>query len=289
MWLRGNRTTPVVPVKVIMGDFSDGRVEPVRGIRLLAVSAVVIILSASASVYALSGHAKPATEAPTAAEIVQANAVTAGQPIAPTNSTPAKAVASSRAVTPSCTRGIDPTPTAISLPDSASDVILQSDSSNSYRVYGNSTSEIWSQINRCSPVRSGGVFAADTSYRLDYVYRFMVGADGQCRVASAAVGMHTSQVFPVWSPTSTTPDSTTARWNAFSTALHAHENGHVALDNSYAQKLYAALMATQPTANCATLQANVNAAASNLQAQLDAANNAYDAATGHGRTQGAVL
>lgn len=288
MWFKRSAATSVVSAPAIIGDFSDGRVEPVRGIRLLAVSAVVIILSASASVYALSGHSKPTPTPPTATQITQANSTPITPPPAPGAAAPVKTAVSSRAATPACTPGSDPAPGAVGLSDSASGVISQADS-NSYRVYGNSTSEIWSQINRCSPTRSGGVFAANTSYRLDYVYRFMVGADGQCRIASAAVGMHTSQVFPAWSPASGTSSSTVAGWNRFIAALRTHENGHVTIDNSYAQRMYTAIMATQPNASCSALQASVNGTLASLQAQLDAANDAYDTATGHGRTQGATL
>jgi predicted secreted Zn-dependent protease len=291
MWFKRNHGTHDVPVSVVIGDFSDGRPEPTRGIRVLAISSIVIILSASASVYALSGHPKAQpTEPTTATQIVHASSSAgATSPSAPTVAGRVKTVASARSATPICTMGSDPAPTAISLGDGDSGVISRLDSGNTYRVYGNSTSEIWSQINRCSPVRSGGVFAGDTSYQLNYVYRFGVGSDGLCRVVSAAVSIHVAQVFPTWSPANGTPSSVINAWNSFSNGLHSHENGHVSIDNSYAQQMYAAMISSQPSASCSSLQAGVNATVGSLQSKLDAANETYDASTGHGRTQGAVL
>lgn len=292
MWFFNSGATEVAPAPVVFGDFTDGRQVPVRALRLLAISALTIILSASASVFALSTYPtapKNLAAAPTATQITQANVTPVATPATVTAAAPKPAV-SSRATTPSCSPGSDPAPTTIGLGDSDTGVISRVDSNNSYQVYGKSTSEIWSQINRCSPVRSGASgFAGDTSYQLNYVYRYGVGSDGLCRVASAAVSMHISQVFPAWSPATGTPSSTTSAWNSFIAGLHTHENGHVSIDNSYAKQIYNAMISAQSASDCGTLQSSVNSTVKSLQSQLDAANDSYDASTGHGRTQGATL
>jgi predicted secreted Zn-dependent protease len=287
MWFKKSQVTP--DIQGVIGIFDDRRELPVRGIRLLAVSSIVVILSASASVFALNSYPDAPTLTTTATEITQAKVAQPSTHSTPAAAKPVKTVVSSRAVTPTCTRGTEPRPSTIALSDSSNGVILRTDSSNRYRVYGTSTSAIWSQIKRCSPVRDGGVFAADTSYQLSYVYRYAAGSGGLCRVASAAVSMHVSQIFPAWSPASGTSSATTDAWHRFISGLHKHENGHVSIDTSYAHKIYDAMLSAQPASSCNNLKSNVDAAVHHMQAQLTAANDAYDASTGHGRTQGAVL
>jgi predicted secreted Zn-dependent protease len=162
-------------------------------------------------------------------------------------------------------------------------------SRQTYAVYGNSAADISAQVYRCTPVQTvGGRFAASTDYSINWAYNFVVDDAGLCQVNAASVTLATSQVLPTWQSTKGTPASAAKAWQNFNTHLLEHENGHLSLDHQYAHKLLRDLQNT-PATDCAVIGAKIQAS---LQSDLDAlkqANQDYDAATGHGVSQGATL
>lgn len=158
-----------------------------------------------------------------------------------------------------------------------------------YTVYGSQTSEIISQLYKCSPVTTNeGHYSASTNYVLNWSATYSVTEGSICTVTSPRVNMGIAQTYPQWTAQATTNPRTTTQWHEFITNLITHENGHANIDKQYAQQLFD-MLSTQPQAECATLQQTVNQKAQQIIASLDQANVDYDTQTKHGATQGAVL
>jgi predicted secreted Zn-dependent protease len=143
------------------------------------------------------------------------------------------------------------------------------------------------QIADCTPVRTGGLFAANTGYSLSNYYTYGVNPDGLCSITTAVVTLHVNQVYPAWKPTVDT-QAMQPSWDTFIRNLRAHEQGHVALDAQYARTLYDALESI-PAQNCNTFKSSVDGKAAAIMDALVVANENYDNTTKHGTTQGAVL
>lgn len=154
-----------------------------------------------------------------------------------------------------------------------------------YDVYGTTTSQIAGQLTSC-PVLKG--FVADTSYTLHWQTSYRTVADGQCVVDKVAVGLHVRHTYPHWKDASGAPAEAVERWQDFMSRLHLHEEEHAALATRYAAQLLQTLQNT-PTQDCFHISTTAEERAARILDELRQANERYDARTGHGRTQGAIL
>lgn len=155
-----------------------------------------------------------------------------------------------------------------------------------YDVGGGTAAEINAYMATCNAAQ--GEFAASATYIVNWRISYKTLAAGQCQVDHVAVGLHTRYIYPHWHNDGQATAGTAQSWNTFMQALAVHESGHVALDKQYAAQMLRALQAL-PTQSCQTIGQTADATAKGLVSALDQANTNYDAATGHGRTQGAVL
>lgn len=157
-----------------------------------------------------------------------------------------------------------------------------------YKVSGNSPAEINRQMARCSPATAhSGEFAADTAYVINWQFNQRTAGLGMCTIDAVTVGLVTRHIYPQWHSADASP-ALHAKWDRFIANLTAHEQGHAALNREYAQHVLQTLRTLPPT-DCAGLKEQANAAARQIISELDAAHNAYDKTTDHGRIQGAVL
>lgn len=180
-------------------------------------------------------------------------------------------------------------PTQIDL-RSVSDGLAQLiDSPTQYRIYGTNAATLRSQVRQCAPATNGSAqYTAQTTYSLNWQYGYTRDASGMCRVVHPKVGLHVSQILPVWQPTAQADAGLPATWQQFMSALATHENGHTALDVQYAQTLQSDLNNFPATA-CDHIQQAVQHLADSDVATLNQANDNYDSSTNHGATQGAIL
>lgn len=266
------------------------RYQTPSGLKMAIISASVIAPLLTGVVYTYQKNAvythSPAL--PSKISAVQAKPATAGGE----TSTPSSVtvVATKPQTAPNCTPVVSrQTPSAPAIVASQPGLHQLTISSTSYTVYGMSTGQINGQIYTCSPVRSGTErFAASTDYAINWTFSFQSDGKGQCVIKGASVGLNIIQVFPAWQAVPGTQASLTGKWQTFITNLHTHEAGHAALDASGATTILQDLQ-NFPATNCDTLDQQANAKAQQDIYLLEQANTAYDAANGHGATQGAIL
>jgi predicted secreted Zn-dependent protease len=107
-------------------------------------------------------------------------------------------------------------------------------------------------------------------------------------VSQVAVGLHLSESFPSWSPSSYDASGLAAKWQTYTTNLQTHEKGHKDMAKQYANDLFNGLK-TYPHTSCSTIISAVNQYGNNKVAALQSASDTYDSQTQHGATQGAVF
>ena len=147
-----------------------------------------------------------------------------------------------------------------------------------YKVAGATAPQLLEQLTAFGPVSDEG-YRGHALTRWWVSWRWPVPADGSCRLEEAVVAQRITVTFPRWTPPATATPALIARWNAYARALAAHEQGHVDFVVAHVPAILAAIK----EATCAT----ANAAAERAAAAIDQHDRAYDAATGHGVTQGA--
>jgi predicted secreted Zn-dependent protease len=209
-------------------------------------------------------------------------------------STPSVPASTAAAAVQSCTPdSAYGTPSQLDLtadPDGLTQII---DDHSYYQVYGNTAAQIHGQVKQCAPnggseAGGGDEFAAETGYRLTWQYDTTASDAGTCTVSNVKIGLHLNMVLPEWRPTAAAGNGLVTAWQKYVSSLATHENGHVAIDQQYAGQLLSDLQA-YPATDCGSMAASIQAKINADTAALDAANDAYDARTNHGATQGAIL
>lgn len=192
---------------------------------------------------------------------------------------------------PACTPYTQPTiPTALDLTAAPAGLSTLYEAASHYRVYGYNHPEIEAQILACAPrTGDGGAgFAGETSYSLNWSYNYTPTQAGICRLSNIKVGVHIQTVEPLWQATPYAEGGLAAKWESFTNGLTTHERGHASLDEHYAAQLLSNLKAMPPLA-CDGVNRAVNTQANSIIAELNDANDNYDAQTNHGATQGAII
>ncbi len=179
-------------------------------------------------------------------------------------------------------------PNAIDLSGEPAGLTSIVDTPTYYQVYGTSLSSLRTMITDCPYRKPIGNYQATTSYRLSWQYNTELIGEDACRLTNIQVGMHVNQFLPLFVQNSSTPTSLASHWNDFSVSLKAHEDGHVTIDERYAQKLNDALSGIG-TMSCNGVKAQAGLTVNSYVTMLNAANDLYDAQTNHGATQGAAL
>ncbi len=159
-----------------------------------------------------------------------------------------------------------------------------------YKVYGDTTEQIASQIYSCTPVQHNKrKYAASTDYAINWAIQYTrVVHTNQCTVSSAGVGLSIAMVYPAWSNSGTADSTTKKEWKDFITHLEEHEEEHKAINIHHANRLLSSLR-NLPTTDCDSIQQLANTTATSVVKQLDKQNIEFDKVTNHGATQGAKL
>jgi predicted secreted Zn-dependent protease len=167
---------------------------------------------------------------------------------------------------------------------------IQNDSPTYYQIYGNTASDLHTQIAQCAPganATSSAEYTGETNYNLTWQYSVAV-TDTGCSLRNVQVGLHISTALPLWQPTSAVTTGLTDRWQQFIQALATHEHGHAQLDANYAGLLEQQLE-TLGNLDCNSVTDTIQSTVNTIVQALNNANNTYDQQTNHGAAQGAIL
>ena len=110
---------------------------------------------------------------------------------------------------------------------------------------------------------------------------------GGCAIDDLTIEVSVTTHLPRWSRAAAAPSSLRGAWDRFVTALDQHERGHRVLAERAAETVrHRLLTISAPT--CDRLDVEARQEMSVVMQEYERRQLAYDAETGHGRTQGAV-
>lgn len=207
---------------------------------------------------------------------------------APSAMTPTPAVVTPTPVaTPSCQMNgnYQSSPSPVNLGSYEQGLVVLRDPVSYYQVYGDTRSEVNSQIRACGPQHE---YAGQTGYSLNWSYALRADETGLCRVVSAKVGVHTTMLLPDRQLSGNESRRFSSAWQSFAAGLRVHEFGHVTLAEQYGARLLASLQ-SYPAGDCYSMGPGVEAVANGVATQLNSAQINYDGMTNHGVSQGALF
>ncbi len=140
-------------------------------------------------------------------------------------------------------------------------------------------------LNDASPHRNGGeVFLGVTDWNVGWQLDVWQNPDASCKVSKVDTRLSVAIDLPLLN------GGTAAQTKQFETVfagLRVHELGHYAIAKQAATAIDAKLRSLPEMANCDALKAAANEAGVRILDEYKEKEVQYDAATGHGKTQGA--
>jgi predicted secreted Zn-dependent protease len=160
---------------------------------------------------------------------------------------------------------------------------------NLYYIEGNSAVLLTEQIRKMGPEGEDGERrAARTKWHVHWKFRHNL-QDKICRMEEIVVTVGLTTMRPRWRGEKNGPSALRERWSRLVAAVDRNESHHADLATRAGREIEAALMNTQPAADCDALAEAANKAASALLAKHRKASDEHDRVTDYGRTYGASL
>jgi predicted secreted Zn-dependent protease len=157
-----------------------------------------------------------------------------------------------------------------------------------YRVLGTSANALREQMRQLGPTDRFGRWAASTRWDLKWSYPYD-RADGGCRSGPVSVDLAVTFTLPRWDAPADAPAELVERWDRYVAALSHHEEGHRDIAVDAANEIAGTIEAVPAHATCRQFERAADTAARSVVERYRGLQIAYDDATGHGATQGAVL
>lgn len=155
-----------------------------------------------------------------------------------------------------------------------------------YDVEGETPAALAVQLGRHGPQVSGERYFGLTEWKVHAEYRWDQ-RPGSCRIDGLRVRASVQTHLPRWRRAATAPESLSGAWQRFLAALDWHEHGHRILAEDAAEAIRIRLAALRaPT--CERVEAEAYRELIDVLNDYERYNQDYDAATDHGRSQGAV-
>ena len=159
-----------------------------------------------------------------------------------------------------------------------------------YQIQGDTVGALSEQMGQLGTLdkRSGVRYAGSLkwAYRWRINYRF---SSGKCRVKRAAIRLDLKYTLPSWWPSSSASPDLVGNWDRFLEAVRGHENGHGALAIAGGRTMLKKLRALSPRYSCSALNTAAKRVFARESERVSTVEDAYDARTDHGATQGAIL
>ena len=159
-----------------------------------------------------------------------------------------------------------------------------------YTVAGTTAAEIRSHL--LDEAASGGPdgrrYDGLTTWSVHWTFRYEHGAGG-CSLLSANLDVAIEIRLPRLADETAVAPAILDSWRAYAGALEQHETGHADRESAVLEGLRDAFESAPSAAECGGLGAALNALGDDFVMQVRLSDDAYDAETDHGRSQGAVF
>jgi len=159
-----------------------------------------------------------------------------------------------------------------------------------YPIAGNTASELRAQMNTLGPRdrRKDRTFDARTDWSVSWAFRRAM-LNGRCTIRGVNTQVAITYTLPQWKTPDDVDRSLLTDWNRYFVALQHHEDGHKANGVGAGQEVLQVLRELPDASSCQELDTAAQAAAQAVIRDHNQKDLSYDAATGHGSTQGAIF
>lgn len=156
-----------------------------------------------------------------------------------------------------------------------------------YVIDGNSVRSIRSALEKNGPMGEDGKrYHGYTTWRVSWNFSYAPTA-GSCAIRSVQVDTSAVMTLPRLAEPGALPDSVRIKWNSYSAALRAHEDGHRAIALAAADEIRRRLSQLANSGGCKALADDANRTAQAILADFRVRERLYDRDTEHGATEGA--
>jgi predicted secreted Zn-dependent protease len=156
-----------------------------------------------------------------------------------------------------------------------------------YDVHGRTARELVTQLRALGPKTSSGAFWAETRSPMRWTWRTRSEGGGRCSLTSVQVYVHSEMTMPRWVPPADTEPGLYAAWQNSMAALQTHEIGHKDISARAARDILQRLNAVESF--CSGLNDEAKRVTDGIIARERTEQEAYDAQTRHGLTQGTAF
>jgi predicted secreted Zn-dependent protease len=153
-----------------------------------------------------------------------------------------------------------------------------------YDVHGRTFEEVQADMRRKGPKIDGNSFVGETRSPMRWSWRTESIGSGGCAIHSVSVSVNARITLPRWTPPADTEPGLAAEWKRFIAALEMHEAGHKDISAKAARELIDRLR--NLSGLCSQLGTQANDIARRIIDRAQTEQQAYDASTRHGLTQG---
>lgn len=179
------------------------------------------------------------------------------------------------------------TPTAVAAPlRSRTGVVTAHAETVYYEIEGLSRAEISAALRTHGPSVHGQQFFGLTEWEMGVEYQ-PVEVEAGCAIDDLTVHVSTETRLPRWPSDAVASAALSEAWDRFIIALDAHEDGHRIYAEEAAETVRLRLLDIE-AATCDRLDSAARRVMTTVMREYETLQRAYDAETGHGRTQGAV-
>lgn len=156
-----------------------------------------------------------------------------------------------------------------------------------YKIEGSTAQELRQQMDRLGPLDDNGRrWSALTRWHVHWSYSYD-RRDGECATGPVKVRLEITFTMPRWDAPAGAPQDLVERWQAYLSALEAHERGHAEIAEQAAEAVLEAMQALPVYLTCQALETDADALGERIIDQYRQRQADYDRETGHGHTQGA--
>jgi predicted secreted Zn-dependent protease len=157
-----------------------------------------------------------------------------------------------------------------------------------YDIRGNSQQELTCELQDNGCTTDGKKYDSITRWRISWDYAYNLTAQG-CVADSFRTTVEINYRFPRWVQTDAAPPLLVESWDTYLKNLQLHEQGHRDIAVTAAGELSQTVADLPPYPLCSDLDLSIRRIFRGRTEKLNADSKAYDTATNHGASQGALF
>jgi len=156
-----------------------------------------------------------------------------------------------------------------------------------YDIHGRTFDDLHAEMRRKGPKIDGESFVGEARLPMRLSWRTESLGRNSCSIRDVTVSVTAEITLPRWTPPENPEPGLVDEWKRFIAALEEHEAGHKDISAKAAREITSRLRGLSGL--CSQLGTRANEFARTIVARTSDEQNAYDAATRHGLTQGTAF